>query len=395
MGNISRRNFFRQSAAVAAGCAVSKKSGFSKNQEKPNIKRLKPFGKTGFKVSDISVGTGQRDPSLLKEIFDRGVNLIDTAYEYPGHEQLIGRILPEIRDKIFVVSKWNPPLVTPTVSKKELMDALDITLERLKTDYVDCMMVHAIGAPDLGSIDRIQNPAIYEAWDEAKKLGKVRFTGVSSHGPKLVEEVGWGIDNDRFDVILVGANFMTHGLEPLLKKARSKGVATMAMKTMSLFKSDMNKKIEGLVNQDTNIRQAVLKYVLAEDLFDTVCITMRNLNNLNEYVAVSGTTKMTGRDMGILKKLEENYSKDYCRPGCDTCLGSCPNNVPIADILRYKMYFEHYGDEKKAMAYYSRISENRNAAACENCTAPCERFCKFRIPIKDRLLDAHHKLTFA
>lgn len=395
MWNISRRNFFRQTAAVAAGYAVLKKGDFSTDQEEPKIKRFKPFGKTGFKVGDISVGTGQRDPSLLEEIFNRGVNLIDTAYEYPGHEELIGRVLPDRRDKIFVVSKWNPPLVTSTVTKKELLDALDVTLERLKTNYVDCMMVHAIGAPDLGGIDRIQNPAIYEAWDKAKRLGKIRFTGVSSHGPKLVEEVGWGIDNDRFDVILVGANFMTHGLESLLKKAKAKGIATMAMKTMSLFKSDLNKKIEGLVNKDTNIRQAVLKYVLTEDLFDTVCITMRNRNNIDEYLAVSGTKKMTGRDMGILKKLEENYSREYCRPGCQDCLGSCPKNVPIADILRYKMYFETYGEEKKAINYYSKISKNRNADKCKNCSAPCEGSCKFDIPLREKLLDAHQKLTLA
>jgi len=38
------------------------------------------------------------------------------------------------------------------------------------------MMLHSIGHPRYGGLERIQNPAIYEAWDEAKRLGKVRFT---------------------------------------------------------------------------------------------------------------------------------------------------------------------------------------------------------------------------
>ena len=49
-----------------------------------------------------------------------------------------------------------------------------------------------------------------------------RFTGASSHGPRMLEEMGWGIDNNRFDVVLIGANFLTHGVEPLLKKVQRK-----------------------------------------------------------------------------------------------------------------------------------------------------------------------------
>ena len=126
------------------------------------------------------------------------------------------------------------------MTKSALLESLDVSLKKLNTTYIDCMMLHSIGHPRYGGLERIQNPAIYEAWDEAKKLGKIRFTGASSHGVKMIEEMGWGIDNNRFDVILIGANFLTHGVEPLLKKARAKGVATIAMKTMTLYTSDLN-----------------------------------------------------------------------------------------------------------------------------------------------------------
>ncbi len=85
------------------------------------------------------------------------------------------------------------------------------------------MMLHSIGHPRYGGLERIQNPAIYEAWDEAKRLGKIRFTGASSHGVRMVEDMTWGIDNDRFDVILIGANFLTHGVEPLLQEGAREG----------------------------------------------------------------------------------------------------------------------------------------------------------------------------
>ena len=75
-------------------------------------------------------------------------------------------------------------------------------------------------------------------------------------------------------MILLGANFLTHGAEPLLKKARAKGVATIAMKTMTIYQSDLN--IRALQNKNTSARQAVLKWILASDLFDTMVVRMPN-----------------------------------------------------------------------------------------------------------------------
>src|SRR5450756_248296 len=177
---------------------------------------------------------------VLDYMFQAGINLIDTGQQYGGHEELVGKVLPKWRSKVFVLDKWDPPLTTATVTKSALLESLDVSLKKLNTTYIDCMMLHSIGHPRYGGLERIQNPAIYEAWDEAKKLGKIRFTGASSHGVKMIEEMGWGIDNNRFDVILIGANFLTHGVEPLLNKARAKGVATIAMKTMTLYTSDLN-----------------------------------------------------------------------------------------------------------------------------------------------------------
>jgi predicted aldo/keto reductase-like oxidoreductase len=253
------------------------------------------------------------------------------------------------------------------------------------------MMLHSIGHPRYGGIERIQNPAIYEAWDEAKRLKKIRFTGASSHGVRMIDEIGWGIDNNRFDIVLLGANFLTHGLEPLLKKARAKGVATVAMKTMTIYKSDLD--IRALQNEQTNARQAVLKWILASDLFDTLVVSMPNYDRANEYLAVSGTTSLNARDEGYLETVRAAISTEYCRPGCSGCFGSCPKGVPIWDVLRYRMYFEHYGEQKFAMQRYNLVPAANRADGCEGCTAPCERTCPYGLKIRKRLVDAHKQLS--
>lgn len=393
MTKVTRRTFFQASTAAAAGAALpaARATGQPAQPNAPKIKRFKALGKTGWKVGDISGGSGQTDPGVLDYMFQAGINLIDTGQQYGGHEELVGKVLPKWRSKVFVLDKWDPPLITATVTKSALLESLDVSLKKLNTTYIDCMMLHSIGHPRYGGLERIQNPAIYEAWDEAKKLGKIRFTGASSHGVKMIEEMGWGIDNNRFDVILIGANFLTHGVEPLLKKARAKGVATIAMKTMTLYTSDLN--IRALQGQHTNARQACLKWVLASGLFDTLVARIPSYDTAAEYLAVSGTTKLAAPDRGRLDLVAEHIGRDYCRPGCGACLDACPQNVRAADILRYRMYFENYREQKLGIEKYRQVPAGQRASACEGCPAPCEAVCPYGVQIRRRLTGAHQMLS--
>jgi predicted aldo/keto reductase-like oxidoreductase len=396
MTRVNRRGFVRASAAAAAAAAIGapgRAAGAQERAEEIRVRRFKPLGRTGWRVGDVSAGSGQRDPAVLNYIFDTGINLIDTGFQYAGHEELVGKVLPKWRDKVFVLDKWDPPLVTATVTKSALLEALDVSLQRLNTTYVDCMMIHSIGHPRYGGLERIQNPAIYEAWDEAKRLGKVRFTGASSHGVRMIEDMTWGLDHDRFDLILIGANFLTHGAEPLLKKARAKGVGTIAMKTMTTYKSDLN--IQALQNEQTNARQACLKWILASDLFDTLVVSMPNYDRVAEYLAVSGTTTLAARDRRYLETVAAEVGPRYCRPGCGACHDACPRGVPVADILRYKMYFEDYGEEKFAMQRYGLVPASARPSRCAGCEAPCEAACPYGLRVRNRLSEADRQLRFA
>lgn len=393
MTNLSRRDFLRASAAAAAASAIVPGSVGGQPAPVAKVRRLKPFGKTGWNVGDVSGGSDQKEPAVFDYMFRCGINLVDTGQQYVGHEEVLGKALSGRRDKVFVVDKWDPRLVTPTVTKAALLEALDVSLKRLNTSYIDCMMLHSIGHPQYGGIERIQNPAIYEAWDEAKRLKKIRFTGASSHGPRMLEEMGWAIDNNRFDVILIGSNFLTHGVEPLLKKARAKGIATMAMKSMTLYKSDLN--IRALQGRETNARQACIKWILASDLFDTVVIRMPTFDKVDEYLAVSGTTKLAAADRRHLEILAASIGPQYCRPGCNGCHGVCPRDVPVWDVLRYKMYFEHYGEQKRAVEQYLQLPVSQRAASCAACEAPCERACPYGVSVRERLVHAHRQLSLA
>ncbi len=109
---------------------------------------------------------------------------------------------------------------------------------------------------------------------------------------------------------------------------------------------------------------------------------------------MSGTTKLTTQDRTRLDLVAEHIGRDYCRPGCDGCLDACPKGVPVADVLRYRMYFENYRQEKLGLEKYARVPVARRAAECEGCPAPCEAACPYGVRIRERLTGAHRMLSF-
>ena len=77
MDDISRRGFLHKSTAAAAGCAIPLKAGNLTSLQadgRPRVRRYKTFGRTGWKVGDISAGTWQADPALVEYQIQRGIN---------------------------------------------------------------------------------------------------------------------------------------------------------------------------------------------------------------------------------------------------------------------------------------------------------------------------------
>jgi aryl-alcohol dehydrogenase-like predicted oxidoreductase len=155
------------------------------------------FGRTGLNVSRLCLGTMtfglQTDESASRSILDRaadaGVNFIDTANVYPlgatedaagRTEEIVGRWLADTpgRRGQFVlatkaVGKMGPTAWDQGASRKHLLDAIDASLKRLKTDYVDLYQLHW---------DDRDTPLdeTLEALDIIVRSGKARYVGVSN-----------------------------------------------------------------------------------------------------------------------------------------------------------------------------------------------------------------------
>jgi 1-deoxyxylulose-5-phosphate synthase len=152
------------------------------------------FGRTGLTVSRLCLGTGtfgtQADEAVAHRILDKaadaGVNFIDTADIYPigpdrsvvgRAEQVVGRWLRGRRDQFIVATKAGGPMGPAPWqqggSRKHLLDAIDESLQRLGTDYVDLYQLH---------FDDPETPLdeTLEALDAIVRAGKARYIGVSN-----------------------------------------------------------------------------------------------------------------------------------------------------------------------------------------------------------------------
>ena len=410
--NLSRRRFFHTAAlsvagggaALAAGCEYKSQlfllgsaptEAKKKNPEwqEAQVRSYRPLGRTGMQMSDISFGcAGLDNVAVVKRALERGVTYFDTSPDYSraGSEHTLGEgIKGHPRDKLFIVSKFCTPdgHLSNDTPVKDVVAAVEASLQRLDTDYLDLAHIHACD-----SIDRLMNPNIHEAFDRLKEQGKLRFLGVSSHTPHLETVMRQAVDSGRFDVIMVAYNFKNWpDLTTIFRDAKEKGVGVVAMKTLKGAKHTALSDFTPTERQ--SFAQAAFKWFLSNQNVSGLVVSINSLTQIDEYLHASGQP-LQQADVDLLEKYDRLVANDYCRPGCGACLSSCPYEVPINDVLRYAMYYENYSQQRVGMEAYARIPAAHNASQCVDCKAPCQQACPFEIPIKEKMLRADQLLRF-
>ncbi|SVD15978.1 uncharacterized protein METZ01_LOCUS368832, partial [marine metagenome] len=152
----NRREFLRWTALTGAATSLATHASNTPPNKGPNeVQSYRRLGRTDLQISDISFGSaalrpGQED--VVRHALDRGINYFDSAYGYTrgAAEQVLGNVFQGMRDKVVLVSKVEGKA---DWSKQQMMSHLDESLNRLKTDYVDVYMAHAVN-----DINRLKSP---------------------------------------------------------------------------------------------------------------------------------------------------------------------------------------------------------------------------------------------
>ena len=198
------------------------------------------FGRTGYQSTRVIFGSwalskatkaeADRTLALLQEY---GVNHIDTAPMYGNSEKAIGSWLAKHRSDFFVATK------TRRRSRKEALDNLKLSLERLHVDYIDLWQLH--GLTNDAGWEKVMGPGgALEAFVEARDKGLVRFLGVTGHGNKVPEMHKRSLERFDFDTVLLPYNYLlmqnphyATAFNELVGLCRKRNVAVQTIKSIA------------------------------------------------------------------------------------------------------------------------------------------------------------------
>jgi hypothetical protein len=315
----------------------------------------RPLGRTGVEVPVLALGGSmnlQDRQLLLRQALELGVTYWDTADNYSGgrSEKGIGDYFaryPEDRGRVFLTTKVGRS------SPERLEAGLAASLERLRTDYVDLFLVHAVSDVD-GEID----PAAARWAEKAKAQGRIRFFGFSTHR-NMAECLSAAAGLGWIDAIMTTYNFRVMEEDEMRRAADrcvEAGIGLVAMKTQARsFFSGFSDGGEGTdplqAFQDRGMtpHQARLKAVWQNPHIASICSHMDTLAVLRENAAAAADPDgLAAEDRERLRRHAQKTASGYCAGCSRICESVVEGALPVADLMRCLMYAYGYNDYQMA-----------------------------------------------
>jgi uncharacterized protein len=238
------------------------------------------FGRTGVRVPLVGYGTAplgrdhiSRDHAVncLNHAIDRGITYLDTSPGY-GSEPHLGEVMRTRREEVFLATK---------IDKRSLSgvrEELEQSLERLQTDHVDLVQVHAVSA--WADLEQALAPdGAIAALEKARAEGLLRFIGITGHSrPSLLARA---LNEYEFDSVLVALSIIDHLITGadlvILPAAREHNTAVIAMKVLH----------HGLA---PNIERA-LRYALGLEGVSLAIVGMDKIEQVDRAVEIAARFK--------------------------------------------------------------------------------------------------------
>ena len=281
------------------------------------------------KSSDWATMSEKEAVALVHKALELGINYFDTApnYGYGSSEERLGIALSETdRSKIVINTKFGHDADGKTNFEADnIRKSLEGSLRRLKTDYLDSIILHN---PPFSYLDG-NNNLHYEIFERLKEEGKIKAYGASLD---TYEEMQKFMSTTKCEVIEAFFNIFHQDAGKAFSMAKEKGVSIVVKIPLdsgwlsgkytadSKFddirkrwssediktRASLVDKVKDLLIEDDEISQTAIAFCLAYDAVSTVIPGNKNINQLTQNVE---SVKKPISD-GLLKKLENLYTQD-------------------------------------------------------------------------------------
>ncbi|MBW8684451.1 aldo/keto reductase [Chitinophaga rhizophila] len=288
------------------------------------------LGNSNLDISEIAFGcmslgnNATENEQLIRQALDKGINFFDTAdlYQQGENERQLGQALKDRRGDAIIATKvgnqwrsdgsgwdWNP-------SPEYIVKAVDESLRRLGTDYIDLYQLHGGTLED--PIDDI-----VATFEQLQHIGKIRYYGISSIRPNVIRE--W-VHRSNLSSVMMQYSLLDRRPEedmlPLLDKhnvgvlARgsvAKGLLAgkPAEAYLNYSAEDVRKMADAVVRFSEDKRtpaQTAMCYILGEPAVRAAVVGIRTPTQLEEAAGLPATTPLTSADRLLLGyELVANY----------------------------------------------------------------------------------------
>ena len=321
------------------------------------------LGKTGLKISRMGFGgipIQRTDAASTKELIrwlcDRGVNYIDTARGYTVSEEYLGEALEGIRDKFVIATK------SMSRTKETMAADIDISLNNLRTDYIDLYQIHNATPADMATV--IAPGGALEALQEAKAAGKIGHIGITAHSAetfKLALEMDW------VETIMFPYNIVETQGEELIRACGEKNIGFIAMKPLA-----------GGAIEDATL---ALRFQQANENVTVVIPGMAEIKEAEQNLAaMENTAPLTEGEKLSMDAIRKDLGTHFCRR-CNYC-APCAVGISIPAVFLMEGYLSRYGLADWAKMRYAGMA--KTASDCIGCGV-CEDRCPYQLPIRDMM----------
>ena len=309
------------------------------------------LGRTGLMVSASSFGvlpvqrvSMDEAKKLLRMAYDGGINYFDTANAYSDSEEKIGEALSDVRHNIIISTK------SGASDKATLLKHIELSLRRMKTDYIDILQLHNPGTlPDPEDPD-----SLYGGLLEAQKKGWIRFIGITNHRNQLAWDA---VLSGKYDTLQFPFSSISDEKDiALAELARDHDMGFIAMKGLA----------GGLI---TNARTTFA--FMKQHPWVVPIWGIQRESELQEFLELEKNPPAYDEEMKqLIARDRAELAGNFCH-GCGYCQ-PCPVGIPIQNaarmslLLRRSPYQSWLTDEMNA-----EMMKIENCLHCGACASRC------------------------
>ena len=299
--------------------------------------------KNGFGALPMQRVDVQSACKLVKKAYENGINYFDTARSYTDSEEKLGLALEGVRENVIISTK------TASLTVEGFWKDLETSLTLLKTDYIDIYQFHNPPfCPKPGD-----GTGLYEAMLEAKRLGKIRFIGITNHRLAVAEEA---VRSGLYDTLQFPFSYLaSEKEEALVRLCEEHDVGFICMKALA----------GGLITR-SDVAYAYLSKFPVAPIWG-----VQHEWELDEFLSYNDNPPtLTEERMEYVKKERETLVGEFCR-GCGYCM-PCPAGIEINNcarmflLLRRSPAAAHLSPEGQA-----KMKKIEDCINCGQCKSKC------------------------